>query len=103
MVSPDKNEVLSVEKMPKAKGEPFQIILDKSHLWTAFLAILFASAITAITIYGQVATRISANAECTSSQVKMSEFSGVGMSVTCVPLDTYMRMKKAQKPKRGAV
>ena len=98
-------EVLQVEKLPKTREEkpPFTIVLDKSHLWTAFISILFASAITSVTIYGQVATQISANAECTANQVKMSEFSGVGMSVTCVPLDTYMRLKKSQKHKRGAI
>ena len=55
-------ETLSIEKMPKIKEErkPFQIVLNKSHFWTAFFSIIFASVITALAIYGQIATRISA-------------------------------------------
>ena len=93
-------ETLSIEKMPKPGRKPLQIVLDKSHFWTAFFSIIFASVITALAIYGQIATRISANAVCLPSQVKMSEFSGMGMSVTCVPLDTYVRMRRADKKKR---
>ncbi len=95
-------EVIKEEKLPNL-GEPFQIVLEKSHLWVAFVSVIIASAITATVIFGQVATRISVNAACGSNQVKMSEFSGVGMSVTCIPLDTYLNMKKPQKRKRGAV
>lgn len=92
------------EKLPgrgEATGE-WKFTLTKGHILFGLFTALIASCIVTLSLLAWSKERMLSNANCTKEQIKLTDYSGAGMSVTCMPILTYRDLKKLENDKEKA-
>lgn len=92
--------MLANQQLP-GKNKGWSFTLDKGHLAVGAFFALIAGAFVLLGLLAWSKDRMLANVNCSEGQIKMSEFSGAGMSVTCMPLKTYTKEIKKRRKKKS--
>lgn len=87
---------LANQNFPSKNQKGWTFELNKSHVWVSLIVGLVCGAIVMLGLLAWSNALRQSNANCTPAQIKLTDFSGAGMSVTCMPVLTYRDLKKME-------
>lgn len=97
---PGENIQLPPGQIIKIEREPWGFLIRPSHIYFALIGAIIATVFCLLLLSTPAALT-----ECSSDKVKITEFSGINTSFTCVPVDIFYlhknpKLKEKFKAKR---